>query len=132
MNSKINKGQKVKVDDEEYIVEDVNEDGYFNEENGSGSKSREVVLSKAGEKSNKIVKHNYKVNVDKDNNSISMAKVTETSEKFKNGFSYEKSSVFMSRSTDNQDAEDEPFRKRFPKDNHEDEEDEIWEDEDDD
>src|SRR3989344_6026526 len=109
MKKKLKTGQEIKVDDEDYIIEDVNEDNDFDEETGSGSKTREVIMSNRGQESNKIVKQNYKVNVNNNDRSIQMVKVTEKSEKFKNGFSYEKSSIFMRRSAQEGNHEDNDF-----------------------
>ncbi|MBI2045276.1 hypothetical protein HYT23_04420 [Candidatus Pacearchaeota archaeon] len=91
---KLKKGEKIKINDESYLVEDFNEEDNVNDE--GGSKTREVILSNKGKGVKRVLKEKYIVNVDKKSKSIKLSKTSEKGEEFKDGFSYEKSSSVVS------------------------------------
>lgn len=103
---KLKKGEKVKLEKDEYLIEDFKESDFYDEKTGDNTKSREIMLTKPGNKMKKA-RQKYTVDYNEDTNSIQMAKVTEKSEKFENGFSYEKSSVIVSYNEDVTDEHEE-------------------------
>lgn len=101
---KLKKGDKMKANNDEYLVDDFKEDGFYNEETGDNTRTREIMLTSPG-KTLKKLKQKFAVNYNNENKSVQLIKISEKSEKFKNGFSYEKSSVIMSYSGEGSDEE---------------------------
>ncbi|MBI3622999.1 hypothetical protein HY212_02880 [Candidatus Pacearchaeota archaeon] len=90
------------MNNEEYLIDDFNEEENYDEETGDNIKTREIMLTSPG-KNLKKLKQKFAVNYNNDNKSIQLTKTSEKSEKFNDGFSYEKSSVMVSYSEDDQE-----------------------------
>jgi len=92
---KLKKGEKMRVNNDKYLVDDFKEDGFYNEETGDNLKTMEIILTKPG-KTLKKLKQKFAVNYNSENKSIQLTKTSEESEKSKNGFNYEKSTMMVS------------------------------------
>ena len=95
---KLKKGEKVKIKGEDYLIEDFKDKSLNDEKTGENAETKEIVLSKFGKNSKKLLRERYAVRYNKDKKTIQIGKVSEKGEKFKDGFSYEKNSAIMSYS----------------------------------
>lgn len=93
---KLKKGDKIKINDEDYLIEGFNEEDSYDEDTGDNIASKNVLLSRSGKVSKELVKEKCFVKYNQGEKTIQLSKISEKSEKFKNGFSYEKSSSVIS------------------------------------
>ena len=89
------KREKIKLDGEDYFIDNFKEDSNFDEKTGNSVKLKEITLTRPG-KTMKKASQKYFVNYNKEKKSIQLAKTSEKSEKSENGFSYEKNVAIIS------------------------------------
>ncbi len=85
---KFKKGDKIKINNEEYLVEELKNEAYYNEEKKETIACKEIILTKVGEKPKVLLKQKYILRYDKKTKEIRFFREEQEKENFPNGFKF--------------------------------------------